>query len=251
MLIFSLHDAVSLVGSGATLLAKALMARLVPSDDLVKLTICLIGTQYRARHIGTTKGNKHGEEEAHQLAKETAVAALSTHFRMLCEVAMSELFKCETTDVGITPADDNDGSNRGGTQNPSNDANTDGLAPQLSSVLRRMLPSLRIMSKWLKCHVEYLRRHVDRSKLGEINRLWATYATFMIKVAEMFPIYNLPSLMGCLEEDIELRGFSPLTRTSTFSKRFQASDSDEEHLMRVSDLSVEAVLVVQQAVSPP
>jgi hypothetical protein len=139
---------------------------------------------------------------------------------------------------------------KGDTYSPKDKADTEGLALRLTSVMRRMLPTLRILSKWLKVNVPYLRRHVDRSKMGDLPGLFAKYTAFMTKIAETFPIYNLPSLMGALEEDIELVGFMPLSRTSTPAKRFEAKNSCEEHLMRVSDLSIDAILIIQQAVSP-
>jgi len=141
-------------------------------------------------------------------------------------------------------------TDRGDTYSPDDKADSEGLALQLSSVMRRMLPTLRILSKWLKINVPYLRRHVDRSKMGDLPGLWTKYTAFMTKIAESFPIYNLPSLMGSLEEDIELIGFIPLSRTSNRAERFEAKNSCEEHLMRVSDLSIDAILIIQQAVSP-
>jgi hypothetical protein len=145
--------------------------------------------------------------------------------------------------------DDATTTERGDTYSPDDKADTEGLALQLSSVMRRMLPTLRILSKWLKVNVPYLRRHVDRSKMGDLPGLWTKYTAFMTKIAETFPICNLPSLMGSLEEDIELIGFMPLSRTSNRAKRFEAKNSCEEHLMRVSDLSIDAILIIQQAVS--
>lgn len=244
-LTFRLTEVTHLIDRGAALLSRALTERLISSDDLVKLTICLIGTHFRARQLSNLKHQEIGgarqeiyketHRTARQYVKEAAVDALSVHIRMLCDLGTKELMNHDESVIIF--ADDNEG-----------EANAD-LARQLSPVLRRMLPSLRILSKWLKCNIEYLRRHADRSRLGDLSALWAKYAHFITKIAEMFPIYKLPSLMGCLEEDIELRGFSPLSRTSTDAKRFEAANSDEEQLMRISDLSVEAVLIVQQAVS--
>jgi hypothetical protein len=259
-----LGQALTLVKGAADGIADALAEKLVPSHELVKITICLIGTHYRARQLATSRGSraemegarhrsaKAETEEVRQLAKETALAAVTIHFTALCGQAIWELSHYDAPSPQVVrghPAEFETSTNRGDTHSPNDKADIEGLALQLSSIIRRMLPSMRILSKWLKCNVGYLRRHVDRSKLGEVNRLWSEYVKFVTKVAEMFPIYNLPSMMGSLEEDIELRGFLPLSRAFTDAKRFEARNSDEEHLMRVSDLSIDAVLIVQQGVS--
>jgi hypothetical protein len=201
----------------------------------VKVTICLIGTHYRARQLATIKTTKRGQEDNRQLAKEAALAAVTLHFRSLCELGTFELSQFDDPSLELKRVSGN---------------GTDGLADQLSSVLRRMLPSFRILSKWLKLNVSYLRRHVERSKWGNIGGLWTEYTKFVIKLAEMFPISDLPSMMGSLEEDVELRGFVPLSKSIISAQRFEARNSDEEHLMRISDLSIDAVMIVQQAVSP-
>lgn len=200
----------------------------------MKITICLIGTHYRARQLATIKTTKRGQEDNRQLAKEAALAAVTLHFRSLCELGTFELSQLDDPSLELKRVSGNE---------------TEGLADQLSSVLRRMLPSFRILSKWLKSNISYLRRHVERSKWGHIGGLWTEYTRFVIKLAEMFPISDLPSMMGSLEEDIELRGFIPLAKSIVSAQRFEARNSDEEHLMRISDLSIDAVMIVQQAVS--
>lgn len=221
-----------------------------PADDLVKLTICLIATHHRARSLATlTATSKKTPPGRDQLAKETALAALTVFFRTLCDVATWDLDHSDEPGHVSTHHDGQASTTRSGTHDPEDTADTEGLVPRLSSTLCRMLPTLRILSKWLKSHVGYLRRHMDRSKMGDVAGFWSKYTTCMIKIAETFPLHQLPSMMGSLEEDIEIIGFSPLARTSTHAQRFEAKDSDEEQLMRVSDLSIDAVLIIKQAVS--
>ena len=246
-----MKEAASLTSGAAYDLPDALAERLFPADTLVKLTVCLIATHYRARQVASSRGGNAGRDQSRQLAKETALAAITVFFRTLCEVAMWELAHYNAPSPEFVQyVDDATTTERGDTYSPNDKADTEGLALQLSSVMRRMLPTLRILSKWLKVNVPYLRRHVDRSKMGDMPGLWTKYTAFMTKIAETFPIYNLPSLMGSLEEDIELIGFMPLSRTSNRAERFEAKNSCEEHLMRVSDLSIDAILIIQQAVSP-
>lgn len=246
-----MKEAASLASGAAYALPDALAERLFPADTLVKLTVCLIASHYRARQVASSRGGNAGRDQSRQLAKETALAAITVFFRTLCEVAMWELAHYDAPSPEFVQyIDDATTTERGDTYSPDDKADTEGLALQLSSVVRRMLPTLRILSKWLKINVPYLRRHVDRSKMGDLPGLWTKYTALMTKIAETFPIYNLPSLMGSLEEDIELIGFMPLSRTSTRAKRFEPKNSCEEHLMRVSDLSIDAILIIQQAVSP-
>lgn len=225
--------------------------KLFSADNLVKLSICLVATHHRARQIATPQRAPTGREQDSQLAKETALAAVTVFFRTLCQVAMWELEHQDTPNAPHASVYRGDGSStdRGQTYNSDDEANTDGLALQLSSTIRRMLPTLRILFKWLKGNVGILRRHTDKSRMGDVAGLWSKYTALVIKIAEVLPIYHLPSMMGSLEEDIEIRGFMPLAKTTTHAEPFEAKNSSEEHLMRVSDLSIDAVLIVQQAVS--
>lgn len=181
-------------------------------------------------------------------AYEFALSVLASQFQSLCKVAIKEL-------KNVNEGHDHDNALADDDSETDTDRDND-LAARISSVLRRLLPSLRIMSKWLKCNLDHLRRHVDRSEVGDVNGLWEQYTSLVELLAQTFPIYNLPSLMGPLEEDVEIRGFLPLAKASTAlnpddnaADHYHARNSDEEQLMRISDLSIEARLIMQQAVS--
>jgi hypothetical protein len=82
------------------------------------------------------------------------------------------------------------------------------------------------------------------------------YSEYAKHIALVFPLHQLPALMGPLEEDIEIIGFLPLSKSSTRAKAdcsstglYEAKSSNEEQLMRISDLSVDAIFILQQAVS--
>jgi hypothetical protein len=224
-------------------LSHDLWNKKLPSADIVKLTISLIGIHAHTRQNAMAISRKDPSWSSYRDAYELALAILISEFRILCEVAIQELNRSSNGSKHDNALADDDSET-------DTDHDKD-LATQISSVLRRLLPSMRIMSKWLKCNLDHLGRHVDRSNVGDIAGLWEQYTNIVVIFAGVFPIYRLPSLMGPLEEDVELRGFPPLAKASTGSTTdpYHARTSDEEQLMRISDFSVEARLIMQQAVS--
>lgn len=135
----------------------------------------------------------------------------------------------------------------------------DDAEPQLhvhiSAVLRRLLPSLRILSKWLKLHLEYISR-VQRSNSlnAQIAHFWESYLRLAIALATLFPIDQLPSLAQPLEEDIDMKGYIPvawgMVKGSGEGEQHDFHPN-EEQLMRIADLQVDAKLLAQTAVGLP
>jgi hypothetical protein len=127
------------------------------------------------------------------------------------------------------------------------------LHVHLSAVLRRILPALRILSKWLKLHLEYVGRIQRPGVLAQpIGQFWESYTRLAIALATLFPIDHLPSLVQPLEEDIDMRGFIPLARGMTSASgddEDHESHPNEEQLMRIADLQVDAKLLAQTSVS--
>jgi hypothetical protein len=131
----------------------------------------------------------------------------------------------------------------------------DDMEPELhlhiSAILRRMLPSLRIFSKWLKSHTEYMSRVQRSGQLdGPIQIFWDNYRLLAIAFATLFPIDHLPHLSEPLEEDIDMKGFIPLAWGMNKGKREAQHDfhPNEEQLMRIADLQVDAKLLAQSQV---
>jgi protein SMG7 len=150
------------------------------------------------------------------------------------------------------------------------------LGLKISAIFRRMLPALRIASKWLCTSFKYLGQDQefaafqakekaknstvsksDPNKLSGYSvktiKFWKSYASFVFALSQAFPLQNLPSLEAPLEEDIEMRGFLPL-RNLIFEGR-KAGDKtpaggilsareqvhpNVEQLMRISDLLEDA-----------
>ncbi|MBW0468819.1 hypothetical protein O181_008534 [Austropuccinia psidii MF-1] len=144
------------------------------------------------------------------------------------------------------------------------------LSQNISAVLRRILPALRIISKWiLSGHMDDIHKirvtlasvplctSIDHLATAEC-KFWAEYKNFIKSLKKCFPIGKLPNLdlTVKLEEDVELTGFLPIkkgiamslsSRTRRLSEgtiSIKALHPNEEHLIRLRDLQKDARLIV-------
>jgi hypothetical protein len=118
---------------------------------------------------------------------------------------------------------------------------------RISPTLRRMLPALRLLSKWMKAHIGYVqksRRQVQAQSMSSedpdsttsaasvlayeqmaagVDRMWSSYANFVNVIRYAFPFEGLPTLGSAtlgqsgmsgidFEEDRDVRGFIPLRK---------------------------------------
>jgi protein SMG7 len=166
----------------------------------------------------------------------------------------------------------------------------DDLAQRITATFRRTLPALRIASKWLRANFKYVVQDQEyasfqqtekgeKGKGSESNnkktsnkisghstktiQFWKAYAQFSLALSLAFPANELPSLSAPLEEDIEMRGFSPLRNLMGESKISSEKLSDDgvgqsqeqvhpnvEQLMRIADLLNDAQALVAMEVCP-
>ncbi len=130
----------------------------------------------------------------------------------------------------------------------------------ISAVLRRLLPALRIMSKWVKLHLEYISRFSSTSNgdlAADFPSFWTQYHRFIPTLARLFPLAELPTLTDPFEEDMDMRGFAPFSRgmltlnacVQEINGHHEAPHPNEEQLMRIADLQVDAKLLMQSEVS--
>ena len=160
----------------------------------------------------------------------------------------------------------------------------DDLAQRITATFRRTLPALRIASKWLRANFKYVIQDQEfssfqqtekdeKGKGSESNKIsghstktiqfWKTFAQFSLALSLAFPADELPSLSAPLEEDIEMRGFSPLRNLMGESKISSEKLSDDgvgqpqeqvhpnvEQLMRIADLLDDAQALVAMEVCP-
>lgn len=135
------------------------------------------------------------------------------------------------------------------------------LGQQITRVFRRILPALRIASKWLRTNANYLVASVTSASSPDyyknsIKKFWESYASFLTPLSETFPLAKLPELKKPLDEDVELAGFSPV-RKAMFIEPIESENGlapeqqdvhpNEEFLMRISDLlrDAEQIAVLQ------
>lgn len=118
-------------------------------------------------------------------------------------------------------------------------SNLEALSPHLTAALRRILPSLRIASKWLRTNVTYLARKAlapasshtssSLSLCSKIDHLRSTHAALANLLVQIFPPDELKRLDTALSEDVEMKGFGPL-RNSAWGRDDDLGEGDEgEH----------------------
>jgi hypothetical protein len=160
---------------------------------------------------------------------------------------------------------------------PSMDNVDNDPAQRITATFRRILPPLRIASKWLRSNLVYVMQdpefkayqQKEKSKGAKIPqkgegkisghshhtvRFWNRYTQFMTALANAFPDERLLPLSDPLEEDIDMRGFLPLKKA--VGESFSLTDSgtsgrvpNEEQLMRISDLLADARAMIEIDVS--
>lgn len=116
--------------------------------------------------------------------------------------------------------------------------NTDYTA-QISGVTRRILPALRLCSRWIQL------------QLVDAKPVWDTYMRSMTLCGSKFQRNRLPQLTRPLDEDLDVRGFLPL-QGGLNGSQLPANDTGahptEEMLLRLSDLLADAAQIASQIV---
>lgn len=199
-----------------------------------------IGTHWQARQsasLGPAGEDPQLNNRRHQAETQSLhlLLAVYTEYVVVSLSEVEEALKARNDDSAIDDDDE---------PHPA-------LHLHISAILRRMLPSLRIFSKWLKLHTEYMARVQRSGQLGTlIKHFWDNYRRLVIALATLFPSDHLPHLSEPLEEDIDMRGFIPLAWGMIKGKRETQHDfhPNEEQLMRIADLQVDAKLLAQTQV---
>lgn len=231
--------------------AHSLCARKLPSETIVKTTAMAIGSHWYCRLDASRVGPGAGGDPAE--------AAKAERRRLVEDLSLGFLFAVYTALVSVTVIEVEEAlvARAGEDESAVADEDDDdvdtvlALAARITAVVRRILPSLRIMSRWLKSHLEYVSRaaHGSNPELrATIETFWTAYKRLMLSLARLFPLVQLPSLDGPLEEDVDMRGFLPLRRgNAEESLEPQRADvhPNEEQLMRIADLLVDVKLLMQ------
>jgi hypothetical protein len=136
-------------------------------------------------------------------------------------------------------------------------------AEKISAVLRRILQSLRVASRWVTANSDYLYRCANPDKappalIRTTGEFWSSYAAFATALNSEFGQGSTgdpgPLNPVLLEEDVELEGFTPLKgslkrdRIAGTSKAgtglLNQVHPNDEYLLRIRDIleDVEALV---------
>lgn len=261
--------------------------RLLPAATLVQVLVLSLGALWKVRMFrdgDSRKGKDRAPKDrgrGERGGKEKEDADLSTeacivaHILALCTV----LLEIGTREIqeGIREAGDTsmDVDMDGGAVIPS-----EKLAQRITGTFRRMLPALRIATKWIKANVEYMQRqgsshpqpasngpqgsslpHQSDPTRPDLASFWLAWTHFANQVAVAFPLDSLPPMTVKLEEDIDMKGFAPLKRGMSKEggkNEVEGAQTEvdaasvhpnEEQLMRIGDLIVDAKYIVSVTVS--
>lgn len=192
---------------------------------------CAISSLACLQTLRQRKAGKNGPElpehgQRRRVAEMRALFLIVRFFKVLIDLANDEVFANPMADEHSDRAVD--GTSESG---------------MISPILRRVLPSLRACSKWLRTHLTIL--HRVWSSHEEVGALYRSYANFQNGIQEAF--MDAPALNYALEEDLDLMGFLPLKslmldRSKVPSKKMHPN---EEQLMRLSDLQQDGSAISQ------
>lgn len=252
---------------------KVLLAeRRLPTESIVHLTSILLGSHFRARSTSGLEQDPNLLKRSFEAEGKTLEVALGV-WKVYLEIAREEVEEARASlrrgleDSALLDDEDEE-----------EELETDEMPQLISAVLRRILPSLRIISKWLKLNTTYLSRLASPSSNDQasspelraaISSFWNTYQAFFQSSSKLFILERLPSITRPLEEDIDMRGFAPLQKGKTADIDSFAADAtsatdsadaggdvdgeyegrevhpNEEHLMRLGDIQVDGLLIGQ------
>ena len=199
---------------------------LLQSEVISKIVILGLGALWKHRMLRSPGAKRRPRSNP------GVEAQISGHllaiFRSLLEVGLQEL------------ADD-----------PAGD--TDDIAQKISATLRRMLPALRMVNKWLRTNYRFYASDEKKHPVEGVAEFWKVYTRFFTTLGQKFPIEQLTPLETSLDEDLDIRGFLPLTKLMVTDNFEEGVDRrqvhpNEEQLMRMWDLLGDAKALAQTKV---
>ncbi|KAG9127065.1 hypothetical protein FRC07_000786 [Ceratobasidium sp. 392] len=234
--------------------------RLLPAATLVQVLVLVLGALWKVRMFrdGDKPGAKSAKEKGKarddsklevETSSETRIVA---HILALCTVLLE--LGTKEIEEGVREA----------TESVDDAALSERLAQRITGTFRRTLPALRIASKWVKSNVEYIQRHATPASESKPSSdpassnptrpdtasFWLAWARFSTQLAAAFPLESLRDMTVTLEEDVDMKGFAPLKRGMS-GEEPKADEVDaasvhpnEEQLMRIGDLIVDAKFIV-------
>lgn len=222
----SLQASEELCQSSVSLFHDLIAGLLLQSEVITKIIILGLGALWKHRML-RSPGAKRRPRSNPRVEAQISGHLLAI-FRSLLEVGLQEL------------ADD-----------PAGD--TDDIAQKISATLRRMLPALRMINKWLRTNHRFYASDEKKQPVEGVAEFWKVYTRFFTTLGQKFPIEQLTRLETPLDEDLDIRGFLPLTKLMVTDNSGEGVDRaqvhpNEEQLMRIWDLLGDAKTLAQTKV---
>ena len=224
----SLQASEELCKSSVSVFHDLIAGLLLQSEVISKTVILGLGALWKHRML-RSPGPKR-RPRPNPVVEAQISGHLLAVFRSLLEVGLQEL------------ADD-----------PAGD--TDDIAQKISATLRRMLPALRMVNKWLRTNYRFYASDEKKQPVEGVTEFWKVYTRFFTTLGQKFPIEQLTRLETPLDEDLDIRGFLPLTKLMVTGSLGEGADRaqvhpNEEQLMRIWDLLSDAKTLAQTKVWP-
>ena len=272
-------DITPLASRSRGLFTIAIEQRLLSSEVIVKIVVTALCALWNARMFRSPDKKTSERKSASSKSPTPASLAVVEPFLLLHVLSLYRTLLL----VGGAETAELVESNVSSQIDTSTD---DTLALNISAVLRRTLPALRILSKWVSGQLDYIQRvqgrvaeqqassmsagvqaeGITQAELARgLNNFWRAYASFGTALGSAFPPARLPCAGAggvWLEEDVDLLGFAPLKRglkegaesTDGGSLEIARVGTDvhpnEEQLMRIADIQHDALVVVDSVASP-
>ncbi|KAJ9097645.1 hypothetical protein QFC21_004681 [Naganishia friedmannii] len=247
-----------LIDSHLDHLAMLIKDRLLPSADIVKTVVLALAADWNTMmdQIPPSSSGKAGDDPNYYLVYCLAIS------QTVCQAALEEVQSCLAPELLDALANDHSVPIPASTFPVENgEAAIDiNLSVNITAALRRILPVLRIISKWLKGNIARLvRAEQDGGKVAEEVEIFAsTYMDLLRHMEALFPLEQLPKLYDPLEEDYDMKGFSPVKRGMMESSEADEAGGaaarhsadvhpNEEQLMRISDILLDGKLILFQS----
>ncbi|KAJ1301149.1 hypothetical protein OPQ81_003561 [Rhizoctonia solani] len=243
--------------------ASLVSRRLLPAATIVQVFVITLGALWRVRMFRSesdhtnerrrtnSKGNEREDNRDEETPLETRIVAhLIALYTVLLEIGTREI------QDGVSEAGEMEGDER---------QRSEKLAQRITGTFRRTLPALRITNKWIKANVRYLQQYplevtkepdmrilpiLPNTMRPSLTSFWRAWSRFNGRLSDAFPLDLLPPITVDLEEDIDMKGFSPLKWGSSAGpgtdKRAGGESEaasvhpNEEQLMRIGDLIIDA-----------
>lgn len=223
----SLQASEDLCKSSIPLFHDLIAGLLLQSEVISKIIILGLGALWKHRMLRSPGAKRRPRSDPRVEAQ--ICGHLLSIFLSLLEVGLQEL------------ADD-----------PAGD--TDDIAQKISATLRRMLPALRMVNKWLRTNYRFYASDEKKHPVEGVVEFWKVYTRFFTNLGQKFPIEQLTPLETPLDEDLDIRGFLPLTKLMVTENSGEGVDRaqvhpNEEQLMRIWDLLTDAKTLAQTKVN--